>query len=537
MFRRLLFPLSFGLFVSLAVYAASIGLGQATYSIFVFGVLVVVGSFIERAYPHDEQGIDVNRLKSDILVLLFNAGVVAKLGSVVILAGFAWLAENYFGYLDFVPVWAQVVGVVVLVEFLRYWVHRWQHSVPLLWRWHGVHHTVPLTYGVNGLYSHPIDFLLRNVLTLLVPTLLGFDASAILIGTAALVVIGYFAHCNLPLRYGPLEWVFVSPRLHRWHHSERLVESNTNFGIGLILFDRLFGTVLDPKDREGPEKMGVSGVAAAEGSVADMFMAALRRIPDEETPTPDTDAGAAPYTVFLSGGFGMDESILAKYAAVFQALGCEVVCLPNSLPKLFMRRWTLRAGRSMARRMEAEAARGRRLVIGCFSGGYVAYYVALEELRRRGKTHVLEQIEGQVFDSGPFPADHASIDFMASKLGLRFGGSTMLLGLYSMLNLRRPDPEVNWVNDLYAKGLHGALLPRVATLVLFAREDGLILQCMGPFLDMLRRHVGAERLAHKAWDGAVHSSHLRADPVEYTRVCGQFMSSLRSPGRGSVANT
>ena len=232
------------------------------------------------------------------------------------------------------------------------------------------------------------------------------------------------------------------------------------------------------------------------------------------------------YTLFLSGGFGMDERILAKYAAVFEAIGCRVIALPNSLPKLFMRRWTLRAGRSMAELMEAEAGRGQQLVICCFSGGYVAYYAALEELRRRGRSHVLEQIRGQVFDSGPFPADHASIDFMAAKLGLRIGGSALLLGVYSLLNLKWPDPEVNWVNDLYNKAFEEALLPRVATLVLFAREDGLIRDCIGPFMGMLEQHVGAERVVEKAWDGDVHSRHLREDPVGYERVCRQFVSGL-----------
>ena len=278
-FWKLLFPLCLAIFLGLGVHAAQRGLGQATYSIFVFSVLVVLGSFVERAYPHDAQSVDGNRLKSDVLVLLFNAGVVAKMTSVVLLTGLVWIAENYFGYLHVVPVWIQVFCVIGLVEFLRYWVHRWQHSVPFLWKWHAVHHTVPLTYGINGLYSHPIDFLLRNVLTLLIPTMLGFDASAILIGTAILVVTGYFAHCNMPLKYGPLEWVFVSPRLHRWHHSESVVESNSNFGIGLIVFDRLFGTVLDPEHRESPEKMGVEGVPAAQGSVKDMFLTAFKSVP------------------------------------------------------------------------------------------------------------------------------------------------------------------------------------------------------------------------------------------------------------------
>ena len=66
-------------------------------------------------------------------------------------------------------------------------------------------------------------------------------------------VHGIFQHANLPLRLGPLNWVFSMAELHRWHHSKLPKESDTNFGNNLIIWDVLFGTRFLPKDREvGP---------------------------------------------------------------------------------------------------------------------------------------------------------------------------------------------------------------------------------------------------------------------------------------------
>jgi len=50
--------------------------------------------------------------------------------------------------------------------------------------------------------------------------------------------------------------------LHRWHHSRRLEESNTNFGQNLIVWDVVFGTRFLPKDREPPADIGIAGLPA-----------------------------------------------------------------------------------------------------------------------------------------------------------------------------------------------------------------------------------------------------------------------------------
>lgn len=276
--RNFLFPASLIFFFSLGIFAANKGVDRATYAIFVYSCLLIFGLWLELKFPYAANVLSNTRIKTDVLVLIFNFAFVAKLTQVLLMGGLVWVADNYFNTMNWGPIWLQTITIIVMIEFLRYWIHRWQHRIPLLWKWHAVHHSIPVTYGMNGIYAHPIDFLLRNVLPLLVPTMLGFDAVALFLATVVLATTAYFAHCNMPLNYGPLEWLFVSPRLHRWHHSEIIKESDNNFGVGFILFDRIFNTICDPAGRPHPEKMGIEGVKVEEKSVKDLFIKTITNV-------------------------------------------------------------------------------------------------------------------------------------------------------------------------------------------------------------------------------------------------------------------
>ena len=67
-------------------------------------------------------------------------------------------------------------------------------------------------------------------------------------------------HSNLPVRIGPLNWIFSMTELHRWHHSKPMHESNHNYGGNLIVWDILFGTRWVPDDRDPPEAIGMESL-------------------------------------------------------------------------------------------------------------------------------------------------------------------------------------------------------------------------------------------------------------------------------------
>ena len=154
------------------------------------------------------------------------------------------------------PLLLQVAFGLSMGEFLAYWVHRSCHTVPLLWRIHAMHHSSERLYVLAAARNHPMNAALMQAGHLLPLTLLGAPHEVIAIAAAFHGVHGMLQHANVDLAHGPLNWIFATADLHRWHHSARIEESNTNFGNNLIVWDWVFGTRRLPAGRPAAVGLG-----------------------------------------------------------------------------------------------------------------------------------------------------------------------------------------------------------------------------------------------------------------------------------------
>ena len=138
-----------------------------------------------------------------------------------------------------------------------YWAHRFGHEWPILWRFHAVHHSAPRLYFLNAVRFHPVDLAISNFAPFVPLVALGAGEEVLALFALVSAVHGLFQHANVPLRLGPLNWFFSMAELHRWHHSKRLEEANTNYGANLILWDIVFRSRFLPSDREPPTEIGI----------------------------------------------------------------------------------------------------------------------------------------------------------------------------------------------------------------------------------------------------------------------------------------
>jgi sterol desaturase/sphingolipid hydroxylase (fatty acid hydroxylase superfamily) len=175
-----------------------------------------------------------------------------------------------------------VVGMLLLDLSFGYVAHRALHASPLLWRFHRVHHSDPFVDVTTTYRNHPGEHVWR-FLAILVPTwAFGVPASAVVLYRVLSSINGIFEHANVRLRPtldAALSRVWVTPNMHKVHHSCVRAENNTNYGNLLSVYDRLLGT-FTPTDRALSVAYGLEDVDPNEAqSFAGMNMMPWRRSP------------------------------------------------------------------------------------------------------------------------------------------------------------------------------------------------------------------------------------------------------------------
>ena len=167
------------------------------------------------------------------------------LPSMVYLANRNKLIRVLIGY--FVPSHIlRQIGAFLLLDYTNYLWHILNHKIPLLWRFHLVHHTdkdLDLTTAFRFHFGEMIGSLFyRGFFTFLS----GATPLTVIIYEIAFDAATEFHHSNTRLPHnleGELNKVIVTPRMHGIHHSVISKETNSNFSVIFSIWDRLHSTL------------------------------------------------------------------------------------------------------------------------------------------------------------------------------------------------------------------------------------------------------------------------------------------------------
>ncbi len=176
--------------------------------------------------------------------------------------GAAFGAERFrfglFNWVEVPPAFA-VVFTVVAMDWVVYYQHRAFHAIPLLWKFHRTHHTDLEVDVTTGLRFHPGEMLVSMLVKSFFVALLGAPPWGAFLFEALLNAATLFSHSNVRMPGwldSTLRLLWVTPDMHRVHHSALPAETNSNFGFNLSIWDRLLMTYR-AQPKEGHEKMTV----------------------------------------------------------------------------------------------------------------------------------------------------------------------------------------------------------------------------------------------------------------------------------------
>jgi sterol desaturase/sphingolipid hydroxylase (fatty acid hydroxylase superfamily) len=227
-----------------------------------FVAAMLAASLLQRLAPHARLR---GSWRVNVGLWLVDAIVVGAVCGACAFTAAHWAERERFGLLNQAgaSAWVGLPITIVLLDLVSYGWHRATHRVPLLWRFHQVHHSDSSFTVSTGVRFHPGELLLSLPVRLAAVVLIGASAEAVLLFEVMFAFANLIEHgdINVPRELErSLGRLFITPALHRRHHTKIGPARDTNFGTIFSAWDRLFATYTD-NDSATPIETGLPGLA------------------------------------------------------------------------------------------------------------------------------------------------------------------------------------------------------------------------------------------------------------------------------------
>jgi sterol desaturase/sphingolipid hydroxylase (fatty acid hydroxylase superfamily) len=243
---------------------------------------IALGIMIEFAFrrfassniPSPSKWNRIFNCKCTAVLIVFQGTIGLIYGVMLAFAMRAFSPRPLFGSRPGIP-FALAVALLysVLVDFIYYWLHRWQHSSRWLWPMHKLHHEDEHVNVTTAFRFHWMDTMALYTLQVLPAMFLPRPLVTIPLLSLVTSVRVTFEHLAVPLHLGPFNRLIATPSSHRIHHSTLPEHFNKNFAAVWPFLDVIFGTYRAPKAGEYPPTGLISGKVSK--SVKDAFWGPL----------------------------------------------------------------------------------------------------------------------------------------------------------------------------------------------------------------------------------------------------------------------
>ena len=203
----------------------------------------------------------------------------------ILVLGSDWAVANNFGVLQWLsmPLWATAIAGLLLLDLVGAWLAHWtEHRIPVLWRFHLIHHTDQNVDTTTANRHHPGESVIRFAFTTAATVLLGAPMWLVFLYQSLSAMLSQFNHANIRMPRWldrALRTVIVTPDMHRVHHHYRMPYTDTNFGNIFSIWDRLFGTYSDVDNRKLVYGVDTHMERADHSHIGTMLRAPFRKRP------------------------------------------------------------------------------------------------------------------------------------------------------------------------------------------------------------------------------------------------------------------
>jgi sterol desaturase/sphingolipid hydroxylase (fatty acid hydroxylase superfamily) len=226
--------------------------------------LVLIGVEVVVSYVHERPYYTVRGTLTNAYLAAVNVGLDIAMRA----TWFAMLTWVYqYARFQVTNPCAYWIALLILQDFLFYWLHRVDHACRLFWAVHVTHHSSAefnLTVGFRPSVLQP----LYRFAWFLPLALFGFRPEDVLFMYSVTQLYGVLVHTRYVGRLGFLEWFLCTPSHHRVHHGTNPQYVDRNLGMVFIVWDRLFGTFTPEREEV---RFGLGGRAPTHNPVRVIF--------------------------------------------------------------------------------------------------------------------------------------------------------------------------------------------------------------------------------------------------------------------------
>lgn len=154
----------------------------------------------------------------------------------------------------------QLLFTIFLLDGISYLWHRAAHNIDFLWTLHKVHHSEERMESSSAFRFHALEVLLSLIPRYGLVAILALPFHFVMIFEVLFQCCNIFQHSNIKLPVGveeKIQYLFVTPALHKSHHAVALSQQNTNFSTMFSFWDRI-GSTFQKNIDTTPFKLGLS---------------------------------------------------------------------------------------------------------------------------------------------------------------------------------------------------------------------------------------------------------------------------------------
>lgn len=260
---------------------------QRLYWPFLITSLIIIIIYTKKQNKDLKQEFFNKSTLTDIKLLVFNKTLKLFFFPMVLFSSFGVsvtlgkILNGMFLYFNGIEVFSFYKSLIITIfafvidDFFRFAHHVLMHRFRFLKKLHGVHHSATTLTPFTLFRTHPLEALLasfRNVISMgVVITFMSFmfkgQVSALdiigvnLFGFLFNSALSNLRHSPVPISFGLLEYIFISPRMHQIHHSTKREHQEKNYGVALAIWDQVLGSFHRPSSIELSEiKYGLSSL-------------------------------------------------------------------------------------------------------------------------------------------------------------------------------------------------------------------------------------------------------------------------------------